>query len=69
MERLIACEPDILQGQSCWLAVTPRDHPYRIGVMGASEEEARRRFGAALAAWSELHERALVSDTQCDETA
>jgi hypothetical protein len=52
------CEPEILQGPNGYLAVTPPDHPYRIGVVGADEDEARRRFVSAFAAWEELHERA-----------
>lgn len=52
------CEPDITYGVLGWLAVTPTDHPYRIGVVGKDEDEARRRFTAAFAAWEELHDRA-----------
>jgi hypothetical protein len=38
------------------LATAPPDFPYRIGVVGRDEQEARRRFAAAWDAWSELHE-------------
>lgn len=52
------CEPEMRKAFKGWLATTPRDHDYRIGVVGDTEDEARRRFVAALAAWEELHERA-----------
>jgi hypothetical protein len=52
------CEPDIKETVTGWLAVTPPDYPYRIGVVGNTVEEAQRRFVAALAAWEELHQRA-----------
>lgn len=58
MATIRPCEPDVCEAAVGWLAVTPRDHPYRIGVIGASEDEARRRFVAAFAAWQELHDRA-----------
>ena len=60
MARIRPCEPEVKESAIGWLAVTPRDHPYRIGVVGASEEEARRRFDSAFLAWDELHERALA---------
>jgi hypothetical protein len=47
----------MLEVPSGWLAITPRDHPYRIGVIGDTQEHARRRFVAAFAAWEELHDR------------
>lgn len=53
-----SCEPAIRESALGWLAVSPLDYPYRIGVVGEDREEARRRFAAALAAWEELHERA-----------
>lgn len=55
------CEPDLRDTPSGWLASSPPDYPYRIGVVGQTEEEARRRFVVALAAWSELHERAATA--------
>ena len=59
------CEPDIQEAAVGWLATTPRDHPYRIGVVGESRDEAYRRFVAAFAAWEELHERAQAeAETQ-----
>jgi hypothetical protein len=52
------CEPQILCGARGWLAVSPPDYPYRIGVVGLTEDEARQRFSIALAEWEELHGRA-----------
>jgi len=52
-----SCEPDLVEIVAGWLATTPRDHPYRIGVAGQSPDEARRRFEAAIEAWGELHAR------------
>ncbi|MGA2307814.1 MAG: hypothetical protein ABSH29_27045 [Acidimicrobiales bacterium] len=40
-----------------WLAATPADYPYRIGVVGTTPEQAQQRFQAAMAAWAELHDR------------
>lgn len=52
------CEPDILDIASGEvLAVTPKDHPYRIGATGWSESEARKRFAYALDRWEEMHRR------------
>ena len=50
------CEPDISQARAGVQATAPPDYPYRIGVVGHDEAEARRRFAAALAGWAELHE-------------
>jgi hypothetical protein len=52
------CEPNLRRSPTGWLATTPRDHPYRIGVTGSTEDEALRRFVAEFAAWEELHGRA-----------
>lgn len=68
MAPIRPCEPDILPtayGQ--FLAVTPRDHPYRIGVLGWSVDEAQRRFVSAFAAWEELHARAADSEVSEQE--
>jgi hypothetical protein len=54
---LRTCEPDIRPSRSGIMATAPRDFPYRIGVVGQDEDEARRRFTAAWEAWSELHDR------------
>ena len=52
------CEPRLLGCPVGYMAITPSDHPYRIGVVGADPDEARRRFTAAFAAWEELRARA-----------
>ena len=49
------CEPDIRSCPVGYLATTPRDHPYRIGVVGGDVDEAKRRFVAEFAAWEDLH--------------
>ena len=54
---LRSCEPDIRLVRGGILATAPRDYPYRIGVIGQDEDEARRLFSAAWEAWSELHDR------------
>lgn len=54
------CEPDIRQVRAGILATAPPDYPYRIGVIGSDEPEARRRFSYALTRWAELHERVEV---------
>lgn len=41
-------------GDLGWIAATPTDHALRIAVMGATEEEARRRFEERLAFWEAL---------------
>ncbi len=51
------CEPDFKAIPSGVLALTPLDHPYKVGVVGTDRDEARRRFTAAMAAWEELHRR------------
>lgn len=52
------CEPNILAVPAGFLATTPPDYPYQFAVPGGDEEQARRRFAAAFAAWEELHDRA-----------
>jgi hypothetical protein len=52
------CQPEVREGALGWLAASPADHPYRIGVVGTNRDEAYRRFATAFAAWEELHERA-----------
>lgn len=58
--RLRHCEPEVIEIRNGWLAITPRDHPYRIGTVGKTPNEAERRFPEALAAWEELHNRSAV---------
>jgi hypothetical protein len=54
---LRSCVPDIRPLATGVLATAPRDFPYRIGVVGDSEDQARERFQTAWEAWSELHDR------------
>jgi hypothetical protein len=64
------CEPITREGAVGWLATTPPWHPYRIGVVGDTEAEARQRFTEAFAAWEELHARRLDADrrqVRCDD--
>jgi hypothetical protein len=56
------CEPDFKTIPSGVMALTPRDHPYKVGVVGTDRDEARRRFAAAMAAWEELHDRRSDQD-------
>jgi predicted RNase H-like HicB family nuclease len=51
------CEPEIRETPAGWMAYSPPDFPYRIGVVGETREEARGRFTDALEAWRELEER------------
>lgn len=39
-----------------WLATTPITSPLRIGVMGVTEDDARRKFEASLERWKEIYE-------------
>ena len=55
------CEPEVRTSPVGWTAATPRDHPYRIAVVGATADEARRRFAASFVAWEELHDRAVAA--------
>jgi hypothetical protein len=53
-----ACDPVVRESAVGWLATTPTEHPYRIGVVGRDEDDAREQFGIAFAGWEVLHERA-----------
>jgi hypothetical protein len=54
-----AMEPRVTKTQyGAWLATTSRDTALRIGVVGATEIEARERFAASLTRWRELNEEA-----------
>lgn len=59
---LSPCEPDVREARSGWLATTPPEYPYRIGVVGGDPDEARERFQAALDAWRTLHDRSSEQD-------
>jgi hypothetical protein len=55
-------DPDIHELQyGGWLATTAPRTKIRIGVVGASEEEARARFRASLNRWKELSETEVVA--------
>lgn len=56
---MLRTEPRVVMARSGYLAVSPPGATPRIGVIGATEEEARRRFSKALDAWDELEERRL----------
>jgi hypothetical protein len=61
-DYLTGVEPRMAVTPTGILASTPGDHPYRIGVLGKTAEDARRLFDQALAAWRELHQRPGPSD-------
>jgi hypothetical protein len=44
-----------------WMALTGVETPVRIGVVGASEDEARASFAASVTRWRELGEVTLAS--------
>lgn len=49
--------PRILRARGGYLALCPDDHPWRIGVFGTEESEARLRFEAAVQLWADLAQR------------
>lgn len=50
-------EPNVVMSRyGEWLATTPITSPLRIGVMGITEEDARRKFESTLERWKEIHE-------------
>jgi hypothetical protein len=53
------CAPVTRRVRIGWLAITPKNHPFRVAVTADTEEEAERRFSAEMAAWKALHERAV----------
>lgn len=53
-----ALEPEVLKlHYGGWIATTGQDSGLRIGVVGASEDEARTLFAASLKRWKELSEQ------------
>jgi hypothetical protein len=57
-ETVTMLEPRLIERRNGgWLAVTEDDSPVRIGVVGATEAEARERFREALARWRAAYER------------
>lgn len=51
MDVLKDVQPVVTRTRRGWIATTPRDHSYRIGVTAASEDEARRCFARGLDGW------------------
>lgn len=49
--------PRVTEVREGWLASTPPEHQYRVGVVGQNREEALERLMAAMEAWEELHSR------------
>jgi len=56
--------PEFREIKEGWLAISPPDCPYSIGVVGHDRDEARRKFVVALEAWEELHEQAATEKAQ-----
>lgn len=54
------CEPELRETSSGWLASSPPEYPYRIGVLGRTPQDAECRFQEALANWGELHARSAA---------
>lgn len=49
-------EPKIVMSvHGKWLATTPITSQLRIGVIGVTEDDARRKFEASLERWKEIH--------------
>ena len=59
-------EPQLIKTESRWLALSPPDARFHVGVVGADEDEARRRLAQELAAWDRL---AALPDEQSDAEA
>ncbi len=55
-------EPRVVMARSGYLAVSPPEATLQIGVIGATEAEARQLFDKALAAWEELGDRRRRSE-------
>jgi hypothetical protein len=59
-ETVTALEPRLIERRTGgWLAVSEDESPVRIGVVGATEAEARERFHDALAQWRAAYERPM----------
>ena len=56
-------EPRIINGPRQFVAVSSSHLALRIGVVAPTEEEARRRFSAEIAAWRELRERRIAEES------
>jgi hypothetical protein len=51
-----AMRPSLIQTPTGWLALSPRLAPINIGVVAATEDEARTRFCESTEAWARLRE-------------
>jgi hypothetical protein len=60
------CTPELRRCPNGWLAVTPAEHPYRIGVIGHTEEDAKSAFSTEMDAWRDLHDYAQAERTRVD---
>lgn len=59
-DTVTTLEPQLIERRTGgWLAVTEDDSPVRVGVVGATKDEARERFRQALARWRTAYERTL----------
>ncbi len=56
--RWTDCTPQVVSTPGGWLASSPSDFPYRIGVVAPSSREATDRFAEALDRWHRLHDAA-----------
>lgn len=56
-DLICADEPRVLRtSYGDWLAISSRATSVRIGVVGASESEARALFSASLKRWQEIND-------------
>lgn len=55
--EILAISPVVRPARRGWLATCPVDAPFRIGVIGTDEAEARRLFAEELRAWAALHDQ------------
>lgn len=56
-QEILAATPVVRPARCGWLATTPPEHPFRIGVIGADEGEARVKFKDELRAWAALRDQ------------
>jgi hypothetical protein len=64
--QLRTIEPQVTSRQcGGWLAVSPVEAPFRFGVVGSTEQEARDRFRQSLDKWVAT----ISSDPRADTTA
>lgn len=54
-------EPNIVMTKhGDYLATTPRTSPLRIGVIGISEDDAKRKFSETIKYWQQIAEENLL---------